>query len=117
VPPPAAPRDAAALTPQRTADIAASFQAAVIDVLKTKMRRAVQRTGAKTIVIGGGVSANSALRAAAAELAGKLHCKLRLPALQYCVDNAAMIAGLGYHYYRLGRTSELDLEARATVRK
>jgi N6-L-threonylcarbamoyladenine synthase len=115
--PPAAPRDAAALTPQQTADIAASFQAAVIDVLKTKMRRAVMRTGAKTIVIGGGVSANSALRAAAAELAGKLHCKLRLPALQYCVDNAAMIAGLGYHYYRLGRTSELDLEAQATVRR
>ena len=116
--PPAAvvPR-AAALTAQQTADIAASFQAAVIDVLKTKMRRAVQRTGARTIIIGGGVSANSALRMAAAELAGKLHCKLRLPALQYCVDNAAMIAGLGYHYYRLGRTSDLDLEAQATVRK
>ncbi len=117
IPPAAASRDAAALTPQQTADIAASFQAAVTDVLKTKMHRAVMRTGAKTIVIGGGVSANSALRAAAAELAAKLHCKLRLPALQYCVDNAAMIAGLGYHYYRLGRTSELDLEAQATVRK
>ena len=117
VTPPAAPRDASALAPQQTADIAASFQAAVIDVLKTKMRRAVARTGARTIIIGGGVSANSALRAAAAELAGTLRCKLRLPALQYCVDNAAMIAGLGYHYYRLGRTSDLDLEAQATVRK
>ncbi len=114
---PASPRDASALNSQQVADIAASFQAAVIDVLRIKLHRAVKLTGARTIVIGGGVSANSALRAAAAELASSLHCTLRLPALQYCVDNAAMIAGLGYHYYRLGRTSDLDLEAQATVRR
>jgi N6-L-threonylcarbamoyladenine synthase len=108
---------ASELTPQQVADIAASFQAAVIDVLRTKIRRAVKVTGVRTIIIGGGVSANSALRAAASELAAKLHCKLRLPAPQFCVDNAAMIAGLGYHYYRLGRTSGLDLEAQATVRR
>lgn len=111
------PRDASMLTPPQVADIAASFQAAVIDVLRTKLRRAVKLTGARTIVIGGGVSANSALRAAATELAARLRCTLRLPAMKYCVDNAAMIAGLGYHYHRLGRTSDLDLEAQATVRR
>jgi N6-L-threonylcarbamoyladenine synthase len=111
------PRDVSLLSPEQIADIAASFQAAVIDVLRIKLRRAVKVTDAKTIVIGGGVSANSALRAAAKELADKLHCTLRLPAMQFCVDNGAMIAGLGYHYLRQGRTNELDLEARATVRR
>lgn len=114
---PALPRDASMLTPRQIADIAASFQAAVIDVLRTKVRRAVKLIGAKTIVIGGGVSANSALRAAMAELAAKLRCTLRMPAMKFCVDNAAMIAGLGYHYHRLGRISDLDLEAQATVRR
>ena len=104
-------------TPGQIDDIAASFQAAVIDVLRIKLRRAVTLTGARTIVIGGGVSANAALRAAAAELADKLHCTLRLPPMEFCVDNGAMIAGLGFHYYRQGRFSDLDLEARATVRR
>jgi len=113
----AAPRAASSLTPQQVADIAASFQAAVVDVLRIKLRRAVQLVGARTILIGGGVSANSALRAAAGELAQKLGCTLRMPALPYCVDNAAMIAGLGYHYLRLGRVSDLDLDAQATVRR
>jgi N6-L-threonylcarbamoyladenine synthase len=113
----ATPHDAATLSPRQVADIAASFQAAVIDVLRIKLRRAVKLTGARTIVIGGGVSANSALRAAAAELAGKLHCTLRLPAMPFCVDNAAMIAGLGYHYLQLGQVRDLDLQAQATVRR
>lgn len=111
------PRGIAVLSPEQIADIAASFQAAVIDVLRIKVRRAVKLTGAKTIIIGGGVSANSALRAAMAESAQKLRCTLRLPAMQFCVDNAAMIAGLGYHNLLGGRLSDLDLEARATVRR
>jgi len=99
------------------ADIAASFQAAVIDVLRIKMRRAIKLTGAKTLILGGGVSANQALRTAAAELADSLRCTLRVPDFQFCVDNGAMIAGLGYHYLRQGRVSDLDLEAQATVRR
>jgi len=104
-------------SPQQVSDIAASFQAAVIDVLRIKMRRAIKLTGAKTLIIGGGVSANAALRAAAGELATKLRCTLRLPEFQFCVDNGAMIAGLGYHYLQQGKTSLLDLEAQATVRR
>jgi len=105
------------LTPAEVADVAASFQAAVVDVLRIKLRRAVRQSGARTIVIGGGVSANSALRAAARTLAEKLGCELRLPELAYCVDNAAMIAGLADHHLRAGRTDGLDLAAHPTVRR
>ncbi|MBN1941977.1 MAG: tRNA (adenosine(37)-N6)-threonylcarbamoyltransferase complex transferase subunit TsaD [Phycisphaerae bacterium] len=98
-------------------DVAASFQQAVVDVLATKIRRAVENTGAGTILLGGGVAANSALRAAAEALAKKLNCTLRCPPLKYCTDNAAMIAALGWHYLRAGRTADLHLAATATVRR
>ena len=103
------------LTASQVADIAASFQAAVVDVLRTKLRRAAEHAGAKTLIIGGGVAANSALRAAAGRLADKLGCTLRLPQERFCVDNAAMVAALGYHYLRAGLTTGLDVEAHATV--
>ena len=103
-------------TEQEIADIAASFQSAVVDVLRIKLGRAARATGAKTLLLGGGVSANSALRAAAAEAAKKLGCTLRMPAMEFCLDNAAMVAAVGYHYLRAGRTADLRLAARATVR-
>ena len=115
--PPPAPKNIANLSGQEIADIAASFQAAVVDVLRIKVRRVVKLIGAKTIVVGGGVSANSALRVGLGELAAKLRCTLRLPELKYCVDNGAMIAGLGYHYLQAGKVSDLQLEAHATVRR
>ena len=102
---------------REVADVAASFQAAVVDVLRIKLRRAAQQIDSRSLVLGGGVSANSALRQAAVELAGKLRRPLRMPPLRFCLDNAAMIAGLAWHYLRAGRTSGLDLEARATVRR
>ncbi|MCK4601661.1 MAG: tRNA (adenosine(37)-N6)-threonylcarbamoyltransferase complex transferase subunit TsaD, partial [Phycisphaerae bacterium] len=102
---------------QEIADIAASFQAAIVDVLRIKLRRAARRTGAKTLILGGGVSANSALRQSTADLADSLHCTLRLPKQDLCVDNAAMVAGLGFHYLRAGMTDDLALEAHATVRR
>jgi N6-L-threonylcarbamoyladenine synthase len=92
---------------QEAADVAASFQAACVDVIMQKLRRAVERTGARSIIIGGGVSANSGLRAAAAEL----HLPVLLPALRYCTDNAAMTAGLADVLLRDGRVSSLDLDA------
>jgi N6-L-threonylcarbamoyladenine synthase len=115
--PPAPPRSASELSPREKSDIAASFQAAVVDVLRIKLRRAAKLTGAKTLLLGGGVAANSALRAALTDLAGKLRCTLRMPPMKFCTDNAAMIAALGYHYLRAGRISDLNLDVRATVRR
>jgi N6-L-threonylcarbamoyladenine synthase len=112
------PRGAAEpLTDRAVADIAASFQAAVVETLTIKIRRAVQRTGAGTVILGGGVAANSALRSAVAGLCEKLGCTLRRPEMKYCTDNAAMIAGLGYHYFKAGQTADLKLAATATVKK
>ncbi len=105
------------LSQQEVADIAASFQAAVVDVLRIKIRRAVKLTGAKTIITGGGVAANSALRRMAAELADKLGYKLRMPEMKFCIDNAAMMAGLAYHYLTTGRLADYTREAFATVRR
>jgi N6-L-threonylcarbamoyladenine synthase len=105
------------LSAGQVADIAASFQAAVVDVLRIKVRRAIKLVGAKTLTIGGGVAANSALRNALAQQAGRMHCTLRLPEFQYCLDNAAMTAGLAYHYLLAGQTAGLDLEAHATVKR
>ncbi len=102
---------------QEIADIAASFQAAVVDVLRIKLHRAAQAVEAKTLILGGGVSANSALRAAAGKVAETLHCPLRMPAIHFCTDNAAMIAGLGFHYFRAGQYADWDLPANPTVRR
>lgn len=95
------------LTPQQLADVAASFQAACIDVLTRKLQRAVRRVKAKSILIGGGVSANRGLRAALQRFSLPVH----LPPLRYCTDNAAMSAGLAHLYYRDHRFSSLDLDA------
>ena len=89
------------------ADIAASFQAACIGVLVEKIRRAVDRTAARSVIVGGGVSANRGLRAALATFPLPCH----FPLLRYCTDNAAMIAGLGDVHLVAGRVSGLDLDA------
>jgi N6-L-threonylcarbamoyladenine synthase len=96
-------------------DVAASFQQAVVETLCIKIRRAVKLTGAKTILLGGGVAANSGLRAGVAAQAEKLRCEFRRPAMCYCTDNAAMIAGLGYQLFTAGKISSLDLAATPTV--
>lgn len=111
------PRGIENFSQSEIADIAASFQAAVVDVLGKKLRTAAEKLSARTLVLGGGVSANSALRDAAGSLADQLHCNIRLPKMEFCLDNAAMIAGLGYHYFRAGRFAGLDLDAQATVRR
>ncbi|HUS91006.1 MAG TPA: tRNA (adenosine(37)-N6)-threonylcarbamoyltransferase complex transferase subunit TsaD [Phycisphaerae bacterium] len=114
---PSAGRGVEHLSRQEVADVAASFQAAVVDVLRIKLRRAARQTGARTLVLGGGVAANRALRAAAEALARELRCTLRLPELRFCLDNAAMVAGLACHYLAAGRTDDLSLAANATVRR
>ena len=115
--PDAPPRGIEHLSRQQIVDIAASFQAAVVDVLTIKLRRAARLTGARTLILGGGVAANSALRSACEDLAGKLRARLRKPAMKFCVDNAAMIAGLGWHLLQQGQTDTLELAAHPTVRR
>jgi len=76
-------------------DIAASFQEAIVDTLVKKCQRAMKQTGYKTLVIAGGVSANSELRIQLKNLDKKLRIKSFFPALKYCTDNGAMIAFAG----------------------
>lgn len=80
------------------ADVCASFQEAVVDVLVAKTFRAARKFGVKDVVISGGVSANSRLRERALEVATSNKVAVHIPPLWMCTDNAAMIAGLGHHY-------------------
>src|SRR5262249_2765494 len=77
------------------ADIAASFQAAVLDTLVGKTRRALEQTGARALTLGGGVACNGALRTRLATECEALGVALRIPSPRLCADNAAMIAHLG----------------------
>ena len=100
-------RPAGSVSDQERKDVAASFQAACVDILTKKLQRALKATRAKAIIVGGGVSANRGLREALAKLPVEVH----FPALNYCTDNAAMSAGLADLAYRQGRFSTLDLDA------
>jgi len=104
-------RDAAALSPEEIADVAASFQEAVVDVLVRKSIGACERMNCPRLTIGGGVAANRRLRDKLEQAARREHIQLVLPDLRYCTDNAAMVAGLGYHLFQAGRTAPLDLDA------
>ena len=95
------------LTAQQVADVAASFQSACVDVVVEKLRRAIARTDARSVIVGGGVSANSGLR----EALNHLTVPALVPPIRYCTDNAAMSAGLAHVYYGEGRFSGLDLDA------
>jgi len=91
-------RLAADLDDQTKADICASFQRAAVRAVLLKLQRAIDaepRPGVRTLLVGGGVSANSALRAALVELGITTGIRVVLPQMSLCVDNAAMIAGLG----------------------
>ena len=95
------------LSEQKIKNIAASFQAACIDVLVEKISRAAQRIDAQSIIIGGGVSANRGLRLALENF----RLPVFFPPMHYCTDNAAMSAGLAHVYYERGRFSGLELDA------
>ena len=88
-------KDIENITEEIKADIAASFQQAVIDVLTRKIKKAVEVSGRSDVIIAGGVAANKALRSAIKDLENLLGIRVFYPSLKYCGDNAAMIAFVG----------------------
>ena len=101
------------MSARQIADIAASFQAAVVDVLTAKTKRAAEKINAKTVLLGGGVAANSALRGALEEMCSKMNKKLLIAPKNLCTDNAVMVASLAWHKYKAGIFADLTLEPRA----
>ena len=104
------------MTPQEIADIAASFQATVVGILVEKTKRAAAQIGAKTVILGGGVAANSALRTALQQMceSAKPPKKLLVAPKQYCTDNAVMVASLAYHKFKAGLFADLTIEPKSS---
>ena len=93
------------------ADIARAFEEAVVDTLVIKCRRAVAQTGLRTLVIAGGVGANSRLRARLGELMAAEGGRVCYPRLEFCTDNGAMIAYAGYRRLQAGQHESLSIKA------
>ncbi len=97
-------------------DVAASFQAAVVDVLIDKTRRALAEVGAKTVCLGGGVAANSLLRERMLDLATTEGLRCFLPSRNMCTDNAAMVAAAAWWRYKSDGPTPLDVGAQPNLR-
>ena len=102
------------LSEQHLSDLAASFQAAVVDVLSQKTLRAVAATGLRRVVVAGGVACNSGLRRRLQQLAVSEGVQLHIPSPALCGDNAAMLAVAGDAYLAAGRRDPLELNALAS---
>jgi N6-L-threonylcarbamoyladenine synthase len=102
------------MSDQEIADIAASFQQAVVDVLVAKTKRGIEKIKAKTVLLGGGVAANTALREGLKAMCDAEGKTLLIAPRSLCTDNAVMVASLAYHKYKAGIFADLDLEAKAT---
>jgi N6-L-threonylcarbamoyladenine synthase len=95
---------------QPLADLAASFQEAVVDVLVKRCEQALERTGEKRLAVGGGVSANSRLRSALTKMCQMRGIEPSIPPMEFCTDNAAM-AALAVEMYKRGQFAPEDLDA------
>jgi len=100
-------RDPATVTPQVIADVAASFQEAVVDILVRKCRQALHQKHRNTLCVGGGVAANRRLREELEKMAKQERIELHIAPLNLCTDNAAM-AAIGWESLRRGLTIPLD---------
>ena len=94
---------------ENKADICASLQYTIIEVLMTKVKRAAKETGIRTIAVAGGVSANSGLRQALLDAAKKQGWEMHIPPFKFTTDNAAMIAITGYYKYLKGEFAGQDV--------
>jgi N6-L-threonylcarbamoyladenine synthase len=110
------PDDAPPLPASSVAELAYGFQESVVDVLASKAIRAAQGAGARTIILGGGVAANSVLRARVEQGARSLGVPLVVPRPGLCTDNAAMIGAAGWFRARAGARAGLDLSARPSLK-
>lgn len=106
-------RHAGPLDEQHKADIAASFQAAVVDMLVQRVWQAVEQCGVQQVMLAGGVAANGALRNRLMEEAEQRDIRLHIPPMAYCTDNAAMIGAAAWPLYRKGRFDDLTMDAEA----
>lgn len=96
-------------------DVAASFQAAVVDVQVSKARNALRQTGAREFCLGGGVAANPVLRAAYEAMCAEEGVQLTMPPMKACTDNASMIALVALERFREGEFMPMDADAKAHV--
>lgn len=94
---------------ERVADLAASFQRAVVDVMVFKCRNALKKLGYRRLCVGGGVAANALFRAEIADMCRRHGFELLIAAPELCTDNAAM-AALAWEYLELGKTAGLDVD-------
>ena len=106
---------AAPLPEAVVAELAWGFQDSVVDVLATKTIRAARAAGARSIVLGGGVAANTALRQRLADAADELGVPLIVPRPSLCTDNGAMIGAAGARRFAAGERARLDLDARPSL--
>lgn len=105
------PRSATDLTKDEIHDWAASFQLAAVETIIIGLRNALEHNDVRCIVAGGGVLANSLLRKQLLDTAASVNIPIHLPDRMYCVDNAAMIAGIGCHLFDSGHKDSLTITA------
>lgn len=98
----------------RVDDLCCTFQNRVVEILTKKTMKAIKEYGVDNLIVAGGVAANKGLRERLTIECEKHNVNLSIPPISYCTDNAAMIGAAGYFAYKLGRTADLNLNAKAT---